>query len=134
MPGWWRGLNVACRTVHLTAFGLLLGGHAWAVVPDRLLGALWVTIASGLALVALECAAGFHWFIEGRGVLVLVKLGLLLAVPLAWEHRLWILIAVVVVASVGSHMPSRFRHVPVHRILAAELGWFHPVPGKGEVT
>ena len=134
MPGRWRGLNVACRTVHLASFGLLLGGHAWAVEPDRLLGAFWVTIASGLALVALECVGGLHWFIEGRGVLVLVKLGLLAAVPLAWEHRLWILIAVVAVASVGSHMPSRFRHVPVHRILAAELCRLHPVSGKGEVT
>ena len=134
MSGRARALNVACRTVHIAGFGLLLGGHAWAVEPGRLLGALWLTVASGLALVALECGASLRWLIEGRGVLVLVKLGLLLAVPFAWEQRLWLLLAVVVVASVGSHMPSRFRHVPVHHALAAEVGRLHPVPGKGEVT
>lgn len=105
-----RLLNVSCRTVHLAAFGLLLGGHAWDVEADRLFRTLWVTISSGVALIALESLASARWLLEGRGLMVSLKLGLLLLVPLAWEHRLPILLAVVAVASVGSHMPARFRH------------------------
>jgi hypothetical protein len=34
-------------------------------------------------------------------------------VPLFWDYRLPILLAVVVIASVGSHMPARFRYYSV---------------------
>lgn len=105
-----RLLNISCRTVHLAAFGMLLGGHAWDVEAHRLSLALWLTIASGVALMTLELLAGAHWLLEARGLMVLLKLGLLLLVPLVWEHRLFLLLAVVAVASVGSHMPARFRH------------------------
>jgi hypothetical protein len=105
-----RLFNISCRTVHLAGFSLLLGGHAWGVEADRLLPALWVTIVSGLALVALESHASARWLFEGRGLMVVLKLGLLLVVPFAWENRLPILLAVVAIASVGSHMPARFRH------------------------
>ena len=42
--------------------------------------------------------------------MVLLKLAMLLAVPLFWEFRLLLLLLVVVIASVGSHMPARYRH------------------------
>lgn len=105
-----RLLNISCRTVHLAGFSLLLGGHAWGVEAHRLLPALWVTILSGVTLMALESHASARWLFEGRGLMVVLKLGLLLVVPFAWEHRLPLLLAVVVIASVGSHMPARFRH------------------------
>lgn len=108
-----RVASVACRTAHLVAFGLLLGGHTWAVDADRLVPVLWLTVGSGFALMALETFASAGWLLEVRGLMVLVKLGLLLLVPYAWDHRVPLLMAVVIVASVGSHMPRRFRHVPV---------------------
>lgn len=108
-----RLLNVACRTIHLAAFGLLLGGHVWGVDADRLLPVLWLTIGSGLALMALETVVSVRWLLEVRGLAVLLKLGLLLLVPYSWEHRVLLLMAIVVVASVSSHMPARFRHASV---------------------
>ena len=105
-----RLLSVACRTVHLAAFGLLLGGHAWGVEAERLLAALWLTAGSGVALVVTESLGSARWLLEGRGAMVLLKLTLLLVVPFAWDLRVPLLLAVVVVASVGSHMPRRFRH------------------------
>lgn len=113
-----RLLNVLCRTVHLAAFGLLLGGHAWGVEGDRLLPALWLTAGSGVALMVVESLTSARWLLEGRGALLLLKLALLLLVPFAWEHRVAILIAVIVVASVGSHMPRRFRHASLRAIWA----------------
>lgn len=105
-----RLANVLCRTVHLVAFGLLLGGHAWGIDADRLLPALWLTVGSGLGLMTLETAASGRWLLEVRGLVVVVKLGLLLLVPAFWEFRVPLLVAVVVIASVSSHMPSWFRH------------------------
>jgi hypothetical protein len=46
----------------------------------------------------------------GKGLVVLAKLLILAMVPFFWEHRVFLLLLTVAVASVGSHMPSRFRH------------------------
>ena len=119
-----RAWSIAFRTLHLAAFGLVLGGHAFSVDAEKLLAYLWLTILSGIGLIALEMyAAGLYWLFLGKGVMVLVKLGLLLAIPFFWEARVAILVLVVVIASVGSHMPSRYRHYSVlHRrvIVAGE--------------
>lgn len=112
-----RAWSIAFRTLHLAAFGMLLGGHTFGVDAEKLLPSLWLTILSGIGLIALEVyAAGLYWLFLGKGIMVLVKLGLLLLVPIFWEQGLGLLLLVVVIASVGSHMPARFRHYSfVHR-------------------
>ncbi len=79
---------------------------------------LLATIASGLALMMLEIVSTCAWLWMGKGVAVLLKLLLLSTVPFFWESRVAILLAVVVVASVGSHMSSRFRHYSLRRAIA----------------
>jgi hypothetical protein len=110
-----RALNIALRTVHIGAMGILLGGHAFDVDPGRLLPALWITVGTGAVLGALESGGRVSWLHEIRGVVTLVKVALLLSVLLAWDHRLPILLTVVVLGSVGSHMPKRFRHYSLLR-------------------
>ena len=44
------------------------------------------------------------------GVMVIVKLALVIAAGLWWEQRLVFLLLVVLIGSVGSHMPARFRY------------------------
>jgi hypothetical protein len=105
-----RALGVALRTAHLMTFGALLGGHFFAVDASRLVPFLIATIASGLGLMALELASTCTWLFMGKGVAVVLKLLVLLMVPVFWEYRLPLLLLTVAVASVGSHMPSRFRH------------------------
>jgi hypothetical protein len=74
-----RVMSIVLRTLHLAAFGMLLGGHAFALDGDRLIPYLWVTIVSGLGLIALEIyAVGLYWLFLGKGIMVLIKLGLLL--------------------------------------------------------
>ena len=90
--------------------GILLGGHAFDVSPDRLIASLWCTVGTGGVLAAIEAGPRWVWFHQGRGLMTLGKLVLVGAVPWFWEHRLFILLAVVVIASVGSHMPARFRY------------------------
>lgn len=106
-----RSLSIALRTLHLASFGILLGGHAFAIEADRLLPALYLTIASGAGLIALELYVfGLYWLFLGKGIMVLLKLAMLLAVPFLWEYRVLLLFLVVAIASVGSHMPARYRH------------------------
>lgn len=115
-----RALSISLRTIHLAAVGLLLGGHAFSVEEERLAVSLALAVLSGLGLVALEIyAVGLYWLVQGKGILVLVKLGLLLLIPFFWESRVVILLLVVCIASVGSHMPARLRHYSLVRSRAA---------------
>ncbi len=63
---------------------------------------------------------------RGKGLVVLTKLGLLLTIPLFWEARVVLLLAVVALSSVASHMPARYRNYSVlrRRVVTAE-----PRPG-----
>jgi hypothetical protein len=108
-----RALNIALRTTHIAAMGVLVGGHAFDVSPERLTVSLWLAIGTGVALVAVEAGPRLLWFHQARGVMTLVKLALICAVPLAWDYRLPILITVIVIASIASHMPGRMRHYSV---------------------
>lgn len=108
-----RALNIAVRTAHIGAMGVLVGGYAFDVTPERLKASLWLTVGTGVALAAIEAGPRLLWFHQGRGFMTLAKLAFLCAVPLAWDHRLPILLAVIVIASVGSHMPGRYRYYSV---------------------
>lgn len=105
-----RSWNVAARSLHLAAISVLVGGHVFAVPADRLVPWLWLAIASGAALIAIEIYPSIDWLAQGAGLFVLAKLAALCAVPFAWPWRVPILFGVLVLASVGSHMPGRFRH------------------------
>jgi len=109
-----RAWNIAARTAHIAATGVLVGGHAFNAPRDDLYPILWLAIITGAALIFLEAfSVRLRWLAQGRGLMVVVKLVLLLLMPLAWSLRLPILLAVIVLASVGSHMPARFRYYSI---------------------
>jgi hypothetical protein len=105
--------NIALRTAHLAAMGILLGGHGFDVPRARLLVPLFWTVGTGIALGAVESGGRLLWFHQGRGLMTLAKLALVAFVPWFWDYRLPILLVVVALASVGSHMPARFRYYSV---------------------
>jgi hypothetical protein len=109
-----RAWNIAARTAHIAAMSVLVGGHTFDVPGDQLYPILWLTIVTGAALIFLEAfSVTFRWLFQGRGLMVVAKLALLLVMPFAWSARLPILLVVIVLASVGSHMPARFRYYSV---------------------
>jgi hypothetical protein len=110
-----RAANIALRTAHVAAMGILLGGHAFRVDPVRLRPHLWLTVATGLGLALVEAGPRLVWFHQLRGLMTLAKLVLLCAVPFCWGHRVVVLLVVLVIASVGSHMPARLRYYSVVR-------------------
>jgi hypothetical protein len=108
-----RFWNIGLRTAHLAAMGVLLGGHAFDVPLPRLVAALWWTVGTGIALGAVESGGRLVWLHQGRGLMTLAKLIFMAAVPWFWSCRFPILLAVLALASVGSHMPARFRYYSV---------------------
>ena len=108
-----RAWNIALRTAHIAMFGPLVGGHVFDVPRARLLPWLYATIITGMILVVIEAFPHLRWCYQGRGVCVWMKVILLGAIPFLWDCRVPMLWAVIVIASVGSHMPARFRYYSV---------------------
>jgi len=105
-----RAWSILFRTLHLLAISILVGGHAFNAPADRLLPMLYLAIASGAGMAFIEAYPNWRALFQGWGILLFVKLALICAVPFAWSHRFAILVAVLVIGSVGSHMPKRLRH------------------------
>ncbi len=94
-------------------FSILLGGHVFGIPAHRLILYLYLTIGSGACLIALELYRSCRWIYLGKGIAVILKLGCLIAAGIWWEQRVLFLLLVVVLGSVGSHMPSRLRYYSV---------------------
>lgn len=108
-------VRTTLRTMHLVAFGALYGGHVYAVEASRLHPALYATLASGAALMTLEIVRHPVWVVQVRGLATFAKIALVASVAFAWDERVWLLTAVIVIGAVVSHMPGRYRyHSVVH--------------------
>ena len=105
-----RALRVALRTVHLLSFSVLFGGHWFGLPQAELVPWLRWTIFSGAGLIAIELWTGFDWIFQLACAFVAVKIVLLLLIPVFWAHRVALMAVVIVIGSVGSHMPGPLRH------------------------
>lgn len=106
-----RFWKIALRTAHILAASFLVGGHAFGAQASQLRPMLYLAMTTGAGMIFLEAYPTTLAFVfEGWAVLLLGKLALLCLIPFAWGYRLPILIAVIALASIGSHMPGRMRH------------------------
>lgn len=105
-----RSISIALRTLHLLGGSTLLGGHVFQVEAERLVPALILTVVSGAGLILVEICRSCDWVFQGMGIVVILKTALTAAAGLWWGQRAALLVGVVVLGSVGSHMPARYRH------------------------
>jgi hypothetical protein len=110
---WERGVRTAIRTAHIAAMAVFVGGHFFGVSPERLYPPLAWTVVTGALFMLLELYKSLDWLFQAMGLLTLGKLLLLALASVVREHRVGILLAVVVIASVNAHIPSEFRHYSV---------------------
>jgi len=108
-----RAIRTTLRTAHLLASGILYGGHVYNLPPERLWPALLATITTGGVFMAVEMYRLPLWLVQLRGIAALVKIALVAAVPLCWSFRVWLLTAAVIIGSVASHMPGRYRYYSI---------------------
>ncbi len=105
-----RGLNISFRSLHLGVSGVLVGGHVFDVPRQHLFLWLYLTIATGIVMVGLESWPRWRWWHESRGLMTVFKVFLMIWIPWLWPVRVWLLAAVIGIASIGSHMPARYRY------------------------
>lgn len=104
------------RALHI--LGVVGAGGGILLTADK---SLWLnywylTMVSGSILMCWEIVRDWRWLIQLKGVLTLVKLGLLcLFIPLA-NYKPELLVLVILLSVVVSHGPSGLRHYSiVHR-------------------
>lgn len=110
-PSWTRTADILLRTAHVAVASVLFGGAVWGVSFVQLYWWHHLTIATGGALLTSEiyhCPP--HWPYQGRGVMALTHVGLLLLVHLRPDWRVPLLTAVFVFGMVGSHMTKNLRY------------------------
>lgn len=107
---WGRWAQVVLRTVHIAGMAVMVGAAPYAADRRALRVATALTVLSGLGLWALDLAKSFAVMVEGAGAALALKLGCLLMVLAFPGARFEWYLAAAAVASVGSHMPGRWRH------------------------
>ena len=105
-----RALRVTLRTLYIISFSVFFGGLWFAVPQAELMPWLYASVFTGAALMGLELSGGLDWFLQLAGGLTLIKLALLLLIPVFPDYNRFLLLLAVGLSSVGSHLPSRFRH------------------------
>lgn len=108
-----RVIRTTLRTAHLIAFGILYGGHVYGLPAQSLLPALVGTVVSGAVFMGLEIYRTPLWLVQIRGLATVAKIALVVAVGVLWSARVWLLTLAVVIGSVASHMPGRYRYYSV---------------------
>lgn len=98
------------RTIHIVSMGMVLGGIAKGGTHDTLWTWILMTVISGVFLFGIDLYKSGRFMIEGAGVAVWLKLGLIGLGNLFPGARLEFYIAATAVASVGSHMGPAWRH------------------------
>jgi len=107
---WGRPLQVALRTVHILAMGMVLGGIGRGGTHDTLWTWIWITVLSGTLLLGIDLYKSCTFLVQGSGIAVLLKLVLLGLGNVFPGARLEWYLAGTAVASIGSHMTSAWRH------------------------
>jgi hypothetical protein len=108
-----RWLRTSLRALHLIGVGALYGGHLYDVDVTRLQPALLSVLLTGGLLVGFEVWQSRIWLVQLRGVATFLKLGLLAAIGLTPDLTVALLTLALLIGSVSSHMPGRWRYYSV---------------------
>ena len=111
-----RWVSISLRTLHL--IGLLgAGGGFLFQAPKAVWLPYWILcMISGIGMVCLYVWYTAIWLVQLRGLTVIVKFGLLSALPLLAGYEVHALTCVIVVSSIISHAPGDVRYYSVfHR-------------------
>ncbi|PWG64292.1 hypothetical protein [Sediminicurvatus halobius] len=118
-----RWVNIALRSLHLVGTAGAGAGMLFGVSPAQWQAYLWLTVITGVLMVALQLWSNGVWLLQLRGLAIGVKL-LLLVAALRWpQSGPAMLIAVVLLSGVISHAPGDIRyHSPWHGRRLESLG------------
>jgi hypothetical protein len=107
-----RWLNIALRTLHIVGM-IGLGGYLFAVEESAWLPYLLLTLITGVGLMLLYIVSNGIFFIQLRGIAILLKLVLLALIPLTDISAVGLLIAVIIISAVIAHAPGDIRYFSI---------------------
>ena len=111
-----RWANIFLRTMHLIGIAGLGGGFLYQSPTEVWLPYLMLSIASGFGLMCLAIWTDGIWFIQLRGIVILIKLLLLLSMPFLKGYAGYALITTIVISGVIAHAPGDVRYYSIfHR-------------------
>ncbi len=118
-----RWVNISLRTLHLVGTAGLGGAFLYGAPVEAWLPYLWLTLSSGFLMAGLECWSNGVWLIQLRGLAVLLKLLLLLAIAVTGGMDLPLFLLVILVSGVIAHAPGSVRYYsPYHGRRLESLG------------
>jgi hypothetical protein len=109
-PFWTRSIDIVLRTAHVAVTSVLFGGAVCGAPFIQLM--IWhnLAIITGSTLIASEVYHSRHWPYQGRGVMVLIHMGLLGIIHIRPDLIVPVLTAVLIFGMAGSHMPKSLRY------------------------
>ena len=105
-----RWIKVLFRAVHVLFAAGFLGAYLFAVGPQERMPWTIGVLVSGSALLLLDLHETGAFLLQVRGLVVMVKIALLCALPLFHGSEAWILSGIFVLSVVSSHAPGSVRH------------------------
>ncbi len=120
-----RWVRILLRTLHLVGVAGLGGAYFYEAAPADWLPYLWLTVASGVLMMALEVWSHGIWLLQLSGLLIQLKcLLLVLNICLGGAWQLPLILAVLGISGVIAHSPARIRHYgPWHRRVLTVDNW-----------
>ncbi len=109
-PFWTRTADIILRTAHVAVTSILFGGAVCGASLIQLMTWHNLAIITGCALIVSEVYHSRHWLYQGRGVMVLIHVGLLGIIHFRQDLMVPVLTAVLIFGMAGSHMPKSMRY------------------------
>jgi hypothetical protein len=105
-----RNIRTLLRALHILSAGTLLGGHIFDMPVPILMPWLYATIITGTLILITDLHATACVLFEIRGIAIIIKLMLMLAIAVWFEARVPLLCIILLIGVYGSHMPKYQRH------------------------
>jgi len=105
-----RGLKIGFRALHALCAAFLLGAVAFEASPDTERLTLHCAVGTGVLLLLLDLHETGVFLVQVRGLVVLIKLSVVAALPWMAAGRVWALAAIFVLSVLSSHAPASVRY------------------------
>jgi hypothetical protein len=105
-----RLTKISARAAHVLCAGVLVGSHLLQTGRELQDAWLTATVGSGMVLLAIDLHESAAFLLQVRGLVVVGKIGLILALPLLGGAAGYALAAALLVSVVLSHAPSGVRY------------------------
>lgn len=105
-----RWVNITLRSLHLLGVAGVGGAFLYRAPESAWMPYLWLVVASGAAMAALQVWTHGVWLIQVRGLVIMLKLVLLALAAWAGAPRLGFFVTVIALSGVISHAPGNVRY------------------------